>query len=99
MDWICGKSTWVFPTGLILGNILIHALKGVWTAIYRRQKEMTIIAGVYAKFPPMAVKLKGDTAAINPSIPRSLSLFTVTSGSGLLGCHLAPSLAYKALNL
>lgn len=28
--------------------------------------ELTIIAGVPAKFPPMAVKLKGATAATKP---------------------------------
>lgn len=63
------------------------------------KNKITIIAGVYAKLPPIAVKLKGDTAAIKPSIPRSLSLFTVTLGSGLLGWYLVPSLAYRALNL
>jgi hypothetical protein len=30
---------------------------------------ITIKAGVYAKLPPIAVKLKGDTAATKPSRP------------------------------
>ena len=29
--------------------------------------KSTIIAGAYARFPPMAVKLNGEIAAINPS--------------------------------
>lgn len=57
------------------------------------------MAGVKARFPPMAVKLKGETAATKPSSPRNLILLTVELGSGLLGCHLVPSFAYSALNL
>lgn len=47
--------------------------------------ELTIRAGVYAKFPPIAVKLKGETAAMNPSIPRYRKEFFTSLGLGLMG--------------
>lgn len=54
---------------------------------------------MYAKFPPIAVKLNGDTAAINPPIPRYLMEFNVTDGFSLIGWYLANSFAEYALNL
>lgn len=42
-------------------------------------------AGVYDKFPPIAVKLNGDIAAINPSNPRYLIEFNVTFGFSEIG--------------
>jgi hypothetical protein len=54
---------------------------------------------VKAKFPPIAVKLKGETAAMKPSIPRYLIEFNVTEGSSLTGWYLVNSFAACALNL
>ena len=42
---------------------------------------LPIRAGAVAKFPLMAVKLKGATAATNPSKPRKYMLFSVFTGS------------------
>lgn len=60
---------------------------------------LTINAGVYARFPPIAVKLKGDTAAINPSIPRYLMVFFVTLGSSDIGWYFVASFRKYAFNL
>lgn len=56
-------------------------------------------AGVYARLPPMAVKLNGDTAATKPSMPLYRMEFLVTDASSLMGWYLNSSLAKKALNL
>ena len=41
--------------------------------------------GVYARFPAMAVKLKGVTEAMNPSRALYLIRFSVWSGFSLMG--------------
>ena len=60
--------------------------------IYGKIKTLTIIAGVYAKFPAIAVKLKGETEATNPSKDRYLIKFNVVFGSSEMGWYLVNSL-------
>lgn len=66
------------------GNNSLRYLKA--TSVKKKKKEMhTMRAGVYAKFPPIAVKLKGETAATKPSRPLYLMELRVVQGSGLMG--------------
>lgn len=51
-----------------------------------------MMAGVYAKFPAMAVKLKGETEATNPSRERYLIRFRVEEGFSETGWYLSSSL-------
>lgn len=54
---------------------------------------------MYARFPPIAVKLKGDTAAMKPSMPLYLIEFLVTFGFSEIGWYLVASLRKYAFNL
>lgn len=54
---------------------------------------------MYAKLPPIAVKLNGDTAAIKPSIPRYLIEFLVTLGFSDMGWYLVASFRKYAFSL
>ena len=55
------------------------------------------MAGVYAKFPAMAVKLKGETEATKPSSDLYLIKLRVVPGSSLIGWYFKSSLPKKAL--
>lgn len=50
-------------------------------------------AGVKARFPPIAVKLNGEMAAINPSKPLYLMELRVLQGFSLIGWYFKASLA------
>jgi hypothetical protein len=50
------------------------------------------MAGVKAKFPAMAVKLKGDTDATKPSRDLYLIRLRVVLGSSLMGWYFSSSL-------
>ena len=56
-----------------------------------------MIAGVYPKFPAMAVKLKGEMEATKPSSDLYLIRLSVESGCSLMGWYLRSSLPKKAL--
>jgi hypothetical protein len=43
-----------------------------------------MIAGAYARFPPMAVKLNGEIAAINPSSPLCRTYVLIKLSKSLL---------------
>lgn len=78
-NWTIGLCRWAstiqhFPTNIYF--IRKESLK---------HSQFTIKAGVYAKLPPIAVKLNGETAAIKPSMPRYLIEFLVTFGFSEIG--------------
>ena len=58
---------------------------------------LTITQGVYARFPAIAVKLKGVTEAMNPSIALYLIRLRVVEGSSEMGWYFINSLAKKQL--
>ena len=57
-----------------------------------------MMAGVYPRFPAMAVKLKGEMEATKPSSERYRMRLSVDSGCSLMGWYLRSSLPKKALN-
>ena len=56
-----------------------------------QRTEQPIMAGVPARLPPMAVKLKGAMAATNPSKPRRNIVFTDSEVS--IGLYFSASMA------
>lgn len=75
------------PGGTPASRIILKMVQFDKTAVSDgfHNTALPINAGVYARLPPMAVKLNGLTAATKPSIPRYRKEFFVTFGSSLIG--------------